>query len=78
MGMDDGRRYSAAPSAKMRAAWRVLHEIRPDQSEERCRQVIKTWAKNGVLTIGPYYDEKERKENEGIIDAKMVGVEVAP
>jgi AAA domain len=77
-GMDDGRRYSAAPSAKVRAAWRVLQEVCPAQNEDRCRMVISTWVKNGVLTIGPYYDEKERKENEGVIGAKMVGVEVAP
>jgi hypothetical protein len=77
-GMGDGRRYSTAPSAKTRAAWRVLQEVCPSQSEERCREVIKTWVKNGVFTIDTYYDEKERKKNEGIVGAKTVGVEVAP
>jgi hypothetical protein len=76
-GMDDGRRYSAAPSAKARAAWRVLHEICPAQTEERCRKVIATWVKNDVLTIGTYYDATERKDAEGIIGAKTVGAESA-
>jgi hypothetical protein len=71
-GMDDGRRYSAAPSAKERAAWRVLHDICPEQDEKRCRRVIATWVKNDVLTIGTYFDAKERKENEGIVDAKTI------
>ncbi len=75
-GMDGGRRYSTAPSAKARAAWRVLQEVCPDQTEARCREVIKTWVKNGVLTLGAYYDEKERKEVEGIVGAKNVGVEI--
>jgi hypothetical protein len=49
----------------------------PDQPEQRCRAIIGDWVKNGMLTIGPYYDEKERKENEGILAAKTIG-EVAP
>ena len=77
-GMGDGRLYSVAPSAKTRAAWRVLNETCPAQSEERCRRVIAIWVKNGVLTSGPYYDEKERKEVEGITGAKIVGLEAAP
>ena len=77
-GMGDGRLYSSAPSAKARAAWRVLQEICPAQTEERCRKVIATWVKNDVLTVGTYRDQKERKEIEGITGAKMVGVEIAP
>jgi hypothetical protein len=72
-GMSDGRRYSAAPTARERAAWRVLQEICPDKSEQQCRAVIKTWVKNKLLTIGRYYDEKERKENEGITGAQRIG-----
>jgi hypothetical protein len=77
-GMGDGRLYSAAPSARERGAWRVVQEICPAQQEERCRKVISTWVKNGVLTIGPYYDKEKRKNLEGITGAKMVGVETAP
>jgi hypothetical protein len=72
-GIGDGRLYSVAPSARERAAWRVLHEICQDQSETRCRNVIKAWAKNGLVVKGTYYDKKERKENEGIVSAKTVG-----
>jgi hypothetical protein len=72
-GMDDGRLYSTAPSAKARAAWHVLREICPAQSEERCRKVIATWVRNGMFTIGTYHDEKERKDYEGITGAKRIG-----
>jgi AAA domain len=77
-GMGDGRLYSVAPSAKDRAAWRVLQDVCPGQSEKPCRKIIATWVKNKVLTIGEYYDEKERKRFEGITGAKLVGVEIAP
>jgi hypothetical protein len=73
-GMGEGRRYSAAPSAKDRAAWRVLQDVCPHKTEQQCRAVIKTWVKNKVVTIGPYYDERERKQNEGIIDTARIGV----
>jgi hypothetical protein len=33
--MDDGRRYSVAPSAIERAAWRVLREICPAPSKAK-------------------------------------------
>jgi hypothetical protein len=72
-GMSDGRHYSAAPSAKERAAWRVLQEACPDKTERQCRAVIKIWVKNNLLTIGSYYDERERKENQGIVGAARIG-----
>jgi hypothetical protein len=77
-GMGDGRLYSVAPSAKARAAWRVLHEICPAQNEARCRSVIATWVRNNVFTIGEYVDKQTRKPVEGITAAKTVGGEVAP
>jgi hypothetical protein len=72
-GMGDGRRYSTSPQAKERAAWRVLQEICPSQSEATCRRIIATWVKNDMFTIGEYHDEKARKDFEGIIDAKRMG-----
>jgi hypothetical protein len=60
-GMGDGRLYSVAPAASARAAWRALQETCPDKSEKRCRDIIKLWVKNEMLTVGTYYDEKERK-----------------
>jgi hypothetical protein len=75
-GMGGGRLYSVAPSARTRAAWRALQEICPGQSEQRCRDIIKTWVKNNMLTIGPYYDEKERKDADGVTGARRIGEEV--
>jgi hypothetical protein len=60
VGMDDGRRFG--PAAEERAAWRVLKEICPAQSEEQCRKLIDAWVRTGVITIGEYYDPKEQKE----------------
>ena len=64
-GMADGRLYSVAPSAKDRAAWRAVQEICPEMTEERAREIIKTWVKNGVFTIGTYHDEKSAKGPRG-------------
>ena len=75
-GMGEGKLYSIAPAATDRAAWRVLQEICPNQSEQVCRNIIKLWAKNKMLTIGPYYDEKERKERAGITGAKRIGEKI--
>jgi AAA domain len=77
LGMGDDRLYSIAPSAKERAAWRVLREICPTQSEQRCRAIIAAWVKNDVFTIGEYVDKQTRKSVEGITGAKTVGGEIA-
>ena len=47
--MPDGNRYSDAPNATDRAAWKVVLEHAPDKTETQAREIIKTWVKNGVL-----------------------------
>ena len=76
-GMPDGRRYSVAPSAQERAAWKVLHQAAPTKTEKQCRAVINEWHKNGVFEIGPYHDAKERRERDGIFSAKRIGVDAS-
>lgn len=73
VGMGEGRLYSAAASAKERAAWRVVQDVCPDKTEPQCRNVIKTWVKNEALTIGSYIDPTTRKENDGIVGATRIG-----
>ena len=72
-GMGDGRRYSVAPSAKERAAWRVIQEISTGHDEAQCRAMIKQWKENGLLISGEYYDGKERKKIHGILASKTIG-----
>jgi hypothetical protein len=76
-GMPNGSKYSTAPSATGRAAWKVLQEAWPDKSEEQCRAMVAIWVKNGVVVTDSYHDQNERKERVGITAAKRVG-EVAP
>jgi hypothetical protein len=65
-GMPNGQRYSDAPNASTRAAWRVVQKHCPDRSEAQCREMIKTWVRNGVLFNEPYDDPVERKERQGL------------
>jgi hypothetical protein len=45
-GSPDGERYSATPSAKDRAAWRVVKSVAPHKSQKQCREIIRQWVKN--------------------------------
>jgi hypothetical protein len=65
-GLDTGERYSGAPSAKHRAAWPIVRQHCPDKSEEQCREIIRTWIKNGVLVEEPYDDPVQRHERNGL------------
>jgi AAA domain len=53
-GMPDGRRFSDAGAAKALAAWRIVHKHAPDKTEQQCREIIRTWVKNGVLFTQEY------------------------
>jgi len=65
-GMGDGRRYSDAPTAKARAAWKVVVDVCPEFKEARARDIIKTWVKNGVLVSQSYRNDKDRKDEDGL------------
>jgi hypothetical protein len=72
-GMPNGSKYSTAPSATSRVAWKVLQEAWPEKSEGQCRAMLAIWIKNGVIATDSYYDQNERKERVGIVAAKRVG-----
>jgi hypothetical protein len=74
-GLGDGQRYSTAPAAKERAAWRAVQEQFPDLKEERCRAVIKAWVDNEMFEVGEYEDPKRRRTVTGILSAKRIGKE---
>src|SRR5262249_7811971 len=48
-GMPNGQRYTDKGGGKgTRAAWPIVQKHCPDRSEGQCREIIKTWVKNGV------------------------------
>jgi AAA domain len=66
-GTPTGSRYSAAGSAKNRAAWRVVTKHRPTLNEKQAREIINTWVKNEVLREEEYDDPAQRKKLSGLI-----------
>jgi hypothetical protein len=65
-GVDNGQRYSAAPAATDRAAWKIVQKHCPDRTEFQCREIIRTWVKNGVLFDDDYDDPVKRKTRKGL------------
>jgi hypothetical protein len=75
-GMPDGERYSGAPTARTRAAWKVVADI-ASKKEGPSREIIKGWLKSGLLKEEPYMTKK-REEAMGlkVDDAKRPSREV--
>jgi hypothetical protein len=66
-GLPNGQRYSGASAAKgERAAWSLIQRHSPDRTEPQCREIIRTWIKNGVLIEEEYDDPIERKPRKGL------------
>jgi hypothetical protein len=65
-GLPNGQRYSDAPKAADRAAWKAVQRHCPDRTEPQSREIVKTWVKNGVLIIEDYDDPMERKPRKGL------------
>jgi hypothetical protein len=77
-GLPNGQRYSDAGPATDRAAWRVVQRHCSDRTEAQCREIVKTWVRNGVLINKSYDDPVDRKTRQGLyVDAaKRPGTEV--
>jgi AAA domain len=65
-GFPDGSRYTNSPSAKTRAAWKVVVEILPEKNEQQAREIIKTWTSKKILEHRTYQNPKTYKEEEGL------------
>ena len=65
-GLPDGSRYTDAPRADDRAAWKVIVEHAPTKTEGQAREVIKVWIKNGVLIRHEYDNPTTRKPAKGL------------
>ena len=48
-GFPDGSRYTNSPSAKTRAAWKVVVDVLPEKNEQQAREIIKTWISKKIL-----------------------------
>ncbi len=65
-GLPNGQRFSDAPKAAARAAWTVVQRHCPDRTEPQCREIVRTWVKNGVLFHEEYDDAEARKPRKGL------------
>jgi hypothetical protein len=65
-GLPDGNRFTDAPSAKDRAAWKIVVKHAPQKTETQARIIIKTWVKNEVLGRYDYENPKTRHQNTGL------------
>ena len=65
-GMENDQRYSSASGAGKRAAWRVVQKHCLSRTEAQCREIIRSWVKNGVLYEDEYHDPAERKNRRGL------------
>jgi hypothetical protein len=65
-GLPDGNRYTDAPKAGKREAWRVVVEHAPEKTEAQAREIIKTWLRNGVLVRHSYQNPTTFKDVYGL------------
>lgn len=65
-GTSDGRRFSAAPQAKDRAAWRLVQTAVPGLTDKAAQAVIDSWLRNKVLETRSYRDPIDRRNYPGL------------
>jgi hypothetical protein len=65
-GMKNGQRFSDSPAAVERAAWVVVQRHCTDRAPQQCREIIRTWVKNGVLYKEEYDDPVKRDRRKGL------------
>ena len=65
-GMPDGEFYTQGNKTTERSAWLVVEQFAPAKTEEQCREIIRTWIKNGVLVPFDYTSPATRKSVKGL------------
>ncbi|MFZ3238615.1 MAG: hypothetical protein WA417_14845 [Stellaceae bacterium] len=65
-GTSDGRRFSAAPQAKDRAAWRLVQTAVPSLTDKAAQAVINSWLHTKVLETRSYRDPLDRRHYPGL------------
>jgi AAA domain len=69
-GLEDGSRYSDAPTAKTRAAWKVVVKHVPKKTEQQAREIIRKWVEVKVLLSEDYHNSQTRKSELGLKENK--------
>jgi AAA domain len=71
-GIPNGQRYTEGNKTTPRSAWPMVQRHCPDRTEAQCREIIRTWLKNGVLVSDDYQDPIEHKTRKclRVIDGK--------
>ncbi len=65
-GTPDGRRFSAAPQAKDRAAWRLVQTAVPTLTDKAAQEVIDSWLRAKVIETRSYHDPVDRRHYPGL------------
>jgi hypothetical protein len=65
-GLQDGNRYTNAPNADDRAAWKIVVKHAPEKTEGQAREVVKAWVKSGLLVAEEYDNPTTRKAVKGL------------
>jgi hypothetical protein len=66
-GTPDGRRFSAAPQAKDRVAWRIVQTSVPNLTDKAAQEVIDSWLRTKVLETRSYHDPVDRRHIPGCL-----------
>jgi hypothetical protein len=77
-GTSDGRRFSAAPQAKDRAAWRLVQTAVPPLTDKAAQEVIDSWLRNKVLETRSYRDPIDRRHYPGLFVTLLEEVAEVP
>jgi hypothetical protein len=65
-GKPDGNFFTEGNRTTERSAWRVVQRFAPAKNEDQCRDIIRTWVKNGVLVPFDYDSPTMRKSVKGL------------
>ena len=65
-GLPDGNYFTEGNRTVERSAWLVVQQFAPAKTEAQCREIIKTWVKNGVLVPFDYTNPTTRQEVKGL------------
>jgi hypothetical protein len=65
-GLPDGNRYTDAPNATERAAWRIVVKHVKDKTTEEARRMIGSWRASGLLIAKDYKNPNTTKKVRGL------------
>ena len=77
-GVVEGGRYSNAPKATNRAAWRVVARHAPSKTEKQCRLFISELVKRNMVTAKDYRDPNDRRIVKGLFVVHQEDVDNEP